>query len=69
VTALALSYVQQLAACAVCGGSKSDNDWAFGATTVVLSTLPPILFGVMLFIILRFKKRADAAAAVAPPAE
>ena len=67
----ALALAQSLAACAVCGSSKAENDLAFGITTLVLSVLPPILFGVGLFLILRAHKKArrEEQAGIAPPAE
>jgi hypothetical protein len=60
---------QQVAACAVCGSSKSDNDLAFGVTTLVLSLLPPVLFGLGLFFVIRAHKKAAKSENIAPPAE
>lgn len=46
-------------ACAVCGTQKTQNDWAFGATTVLLSILPPAMFaGLVVFIVRAAKKHA-----------
>ena len=67
-----VDVVDALASCAVCGASKADNDWAFGVTTLVLSLLPPVLFGVAMFFIVRAYRRRqaeDVVARVAPPAE
>ncbi len=67
VTALAAS---PSFACAVCGGAKSDNDWAFGITTLILSGLPPILFAAGMFFIIRAHRRAAREdASILPPAE
>lgn len=45
-------------ACAVCGTAKSENDWAFGLTTALLSFLPPLIFGGIVFFIVRAHKKA-----------
>jgi hypothetical protein len=39
-------------ACPVCGTAKSENDWAFGVTTLLLSFMPPLMFlgGVIYFV-------------------
>jgi hypothetical protein len=69
----ALLLAHPAIACAVCGGAKADNDWAFGITTLILSVLPPILFGCFVFYIVRaYRKsaREEAAAAnISTPAE
>lgn len=45
-------------ACPVCGTAKSDNDWAFGLTTLLLSFMPPLMFLGGVVYIVRAHKRA-----------
>jgi hypothetical protein len=59
--ALALLAAAPSLACAVCGTQKSENDWAFGLTTVVLSLLPPAIFGGIVFFIVRAVKKNGSA--------
>jgi hypothetical protein len=68
VTSLVV-IAQQVAACAVCGSSKSPNDAAFGVTTLILSLLPPVMFGIGLFFVIRAHKKAANSENIAPPAE
>lgn len=46
-------------ACAACGTQKSENDWAFGATTLFLSLFPPVLLAGFVFFIVRTIRRAE----------
>jgi len=69
VVALVLLTASQALACAVCGGAKSDNDWMFGLTTLILSISPPVLFGVAIFFIVRAQRKSARDAALLPPAE
>lgn len=46
-------------ACPVCGTAKADNDWAFGATTLLLSFMPPLMFiGGVVYLVRAHKKAA-----------
>lgn len=56
-------------ACAVCGTGKQPNDWAFGLTTALLSFLPLMIFGGIVFFIVRAhrKARREEAASISTP--
>ena len=55
-------------ACPVCGASKAENDWAFGITTLVLSTLPPLIFGgLVAFFIRASRKRQREESSISTP--
>ena len=46
-------------ACPVCGTAKSENDWAFGLTTLLLSFMPPLMFlGGVVYLVRAHKKAA-----------
>ena len=51
-------------ACPVCGTAKAENDWMFGVTTLLLSFVPIVLFGGIVFFVVRAHKKA---ARIAPP--
>lgn len=54
-------------ACPVCGANKSENDWAFGLTTVLLSLMPPAMFaGIVVFFVRAHRRAAREHQAPAP---
>ena len=55
---VALFGASDALACAVCGTAKAPNDWAFGLTTALLSFMPPLIFGGIVFFIVRAHKKA-----------
>lgn len=69
VAGLVLLRSSTALACAVCGTAKAPNDWAFGLTTALLSFLPPLIFGSIVFVIVRAHKKArrDEGAAISTP--
>ena len=65
----ALLASNEALACAVCGSAKAPNDWAFGLTTALLSFSPPLIFGCIVFVIVRAHKKAkrDESATISTP--